>query len=234
MRYTNWGTVLLKASLPTFTYLAGAGLKLFPKTDLQTFVLVTFAIFLVATLTEYRTLIIPTERWDNVVPFVADRLTDRFFHFVRERAGIEPRMNVMVPVRSACFIWLRRNFHVWWARGMDNQPDVGIKIRSGEGVVSECFKRKESVIADSKSLKLGHALCVSQQKLVKDLDVVVSVPIYEARIGAKNQSGRIIGVLNLDSKTPGAFKMLSNDPALLLQIKRDMEKIASVFGKIIV
>jgi hypothetical protein len=63
----------------------------------------------------------------------------------------------------------------------------------------------------------------------RDLQVVMSFPVYEPATKGL-QSGRILGVLNLDSKSPNAYDLLTN-PANIDQVKQAMQTTAEIAAR---
>jgi hypothetical protein len=113
---------------------------------------------------------------------------------------------------------------------MDNQPDVNITFPVGQGVVGECFRQKVMIFAPPEALGEGYRFPRKLRSLTRDLQAVISYPIYEPRTRGR-QSGRLIGVLTLDSKTPNAYILLTNADYLPV-INKTMERIALVVGQI--
>lgn len=220
---------LLKSFVPVATYGTGVVLKLWPQVDLIYVVLMGGGIFLISTLAEYLLNVKPSEHWENVAPFFAEQLTYEFFDFVGRNAKIIPRMNVMRRRRRARNLWIRPYYEFWWTKGMNDQPDLGISFPEGRGVVSECFKRKVPLLSSPQELDEKYKLPTCEQSFAGDLTVLLSVPIYDHSV-----PGDILGVLNLDSKTPGAFNVFMRDQRLLLEVTREMKKIAALFSRMIV
>ena len=70
----------------------------------------------------------------------------------------------------------------------------------------------------------------SRDGVTEELQAIISYPIYEPPRRGR-QSGRLIGVLTLDSKTPNAYTLLTSDPNGPLIAER-MERIAIVASQI--
>lgn len=224
-----WTLAFLRALVAVASYALGVGLSVFPQMALRLHLLLGAGVGILTLSIEYFTNIRPTRHWQEVAPFIVDEITAPFLDFLKEQQ-LTPRLNVMVPRRTWRGAWVRRYFTIWWARGMENQPDVNITFPVGQGATGECFRRKAPIYAPPVALGTGYHFPRSLLPLVKDIEAIICYPIYEPPRGGR-QSGRLIGVLTLDSKTPGAYSLLTSDKLRPIVHER-MEKIAIFVSRI--
>jgi hypothetical protein len=226
----TWLLAVIRAILATASYVLGASLQIVPGMALRLYLALGLLVAAVTLIIEYFTNVRPTRHWREVAPVMVDEITTSFVEFLRDAVGVAPRLHVMVPRRTWRWCGVRRYFVIWWSRGMDNQPDVNITFPMGQGVVGECFRQKVMIFAPPEALGEGYRFPRKLRSLTRDLQAVISYPIYEPRTRG-HQSGRLIGVLTLDSKTPNAYTLLTNADCLPV-INKTMERIALVVGQL--
>src|SRR5437667_2037055 len=134
--------------------------------------------------------------------------------------GLTVRMNLMVPFRPWAWLWTRRFFRIVWSEGMENQPDADITFPVSQGVPGECFRTKRPVLATRPELD-AQRFPRKWRAAVQDIDEVCSYPVYEPAKGDRPQRGRLLAVLNLDTKTP-------RDPTALRLIDPTIRTVSAV------
>ncbi len=114
---------------------------------------------------------------------------------------------------------------------MDNQPDVNIVFPINQGIQGECLLRKRPIYAPA--VKAGTGFRFPKRLLPQaiDIEAFISYPIYEPPRAGQRQSGKLIGVFTLDSKTPNAYALLI-DVAIRATVHEKMEGIAILIGRI--
>ena len=114
---------------------------------------------------------------------------------------------------------------------MNNQPDVNIRFPISKGISGEVCRRKIPLLVDLESASQTDWK-FSIQEITKfnfeQLKAVYSFPIYE--IGRKNQqTGKVIGTVNLDARTPGSFaKMQSRRDTYTTNLEMFCEFVSKV------
>jgi hypothetical protein len=203
----TWLTVLVRTALAGGSYAVGAGLKLFPSAPLWVYAAIGLAVCILTFIEQFITVVRPTRNLYEVAPLTMDDfvqpLLDMFAKY-----NISARMNIMIPRRSWSPPW-RKHFKIHWHTGMDNQPDVNISFPIELGVAGECFRTKEPVIVNARGLS-SRALPLHIQPDISHLQFVASYPIYDPPSSKGLQSGKIIGVLNLDSSTRHAYNWVAS------------------------
>jgi hypothetical protein len=225
-----WLLAFIRAILATGSYVLGASLQIVPGMALRLYLGLGILVAGITFVVEYLTNIRPTRHWREVVPVIIDEITTSFVDFLRDTVGVHPRMHIMIPRRTWRWCWAHRYFVMWWSRGLENQPDVNITFPVGQGVVGECYRQKIPIYAPPEALGEGYRFPGHLRPLIRDLQAIICYPIYEPRQRGR-QSGKLIGVLTLDSKTPNAYTLLTSD-AHLPGINQRMERIAIVVGQI--
>jgi len=214
------------------SYGLGALLVVFsdPASKVKASVGVGFVVFFATLLIEYRTTVRPAVHVVRVRHVLLTQLSAKLLDSLRGR-GLAVRMSLMVPYWSVCHVWPRRFFKIVWSQGMENQPDVNLRFPIAQGVAGECFETKVAVFASRRDLE-GHRFPRKLQPAVRDLEAVCSYPVYEPPRGQNQQSGRIVGVLNLDSKTPGLFGV-GAQPQVTPGLDEKMRELAQLAGHLL-
>ena len=92
------------------------------------------------------------------------------------------------------------------------RPDVNISFRLKYGVTGACFRTRQPAYADATLLRSGELALPSRvAQQTPDLQAILSYPVYEPAPKGRPQSGKLVGVLNLDSVTKGAYNLLVGD-----------------------
>jgi hypothetical protein len=108
---------------------------------------------------------------------------------------------------------------------MENQPDSNISFPASCGVSGQCFDDGNLRLMESSGID-KYPLPKRIAKKVKGLKLqaVFCVAVYEPAKG-KKQSGKRIGVLNLDSRDPRAYAVINGKRN---EINKQMELLAGV------
>jgi hypothetical protein len=177
---------------------------------------------------EYFTEVRPAKRIEELAPITLDGLVDPLISQLKDNSVVV-RVNLMMACRTWRWCWTRRYFCMKWYRGMENQPDVNIIFPVGKGISGQCFQTKRPVYANPAALA-QYPLPKRISLLTQHLQAVLSFPVFEPPGKRGIQSGRLLGVLNLDSQTPNAYDLLTSQ-AVLDQINQIMQTTASIAGR---
>lgn len=187
--------------------------------------------FLCTAFLEYRTLLRPSKRLAAAMPSIMTALSKNLRDTLKSACPI--RMNLMMLYRPVRWVGLRRFLCIAWSEGMDDDPDAGIELPAGCGVVGECLRTKRSVAADEKQLAaLLETIPRRRREAVSDLTAVFCFPVFEPPMGGGVQSGRLVGVLTVDSRAPGGFAKLAQ-AAVMDEAAPKMKELAKVAGWLI-
>jgi hypothetical protein len=225
-----WPAAFIRTALSSSSYALGAALRLFPALALSLYAAIGGAVALITFTVEYYGNIKPAQEFEEVAPVLMDACSLPFMDFVKG-TGINARLNVMLPVRTWRWFGLRRYFAIRWSAGMENQPDVNIKFPISYGVAGECLRRKRTILANSDALASPkYALPKRIRHHADQTQVIWSQPIYEP-IRRGRQSGKLIGVLNLDSTSRHAYNLFVAQ-RMSTRINEQMGKIAVIASHI--
>lgn len=146
-----------------------------------------------------------------------------------KRLGISPRMNLMLVTRP-WYLFGAKRIKVVWGVGMESFPDVRFSCKHDQGVAGHALKTQLPVLADCEiSDRTNFRFPQRLLDQTKHVTAVWSWPIYETDSTGR-QTGRVIGVLNLDATAPGAFAKLSSRPQ---QFERYLKKFCEVASMIV-
>jgi hypothetical protein len=231
-----WRPVILKAILSSIS-IAVAGFVVrygnSQTTKLWIYALATVGLFLGYAYLEYTNFVRPAFHVSKIRGGVLKVLAGPLLTSVRQ---IEPtaRMNLMATSRPLRWLGLRQFFKILWFDGMENHPDVNVKIPIRHGVVGQCFKAGRPVIAGPQQIaehlgRMGRRLRESLQ----DPTTVLAYPVYEPPRSSGRQSGKRVGVLNLDASSAGSFEKLTAQN-VFDSINTKMQELARIAGLLIV
>jgi uncharacterized protein YggT (Ycf19 family) len=226
-----WLIALSKAAVVGGAYLVTVLVAWDPGQEMKWRLSVASSVVGLTVLIEYFTSIRPAKHWEEVHPVILSQLAAPFLEFLRNECKIVPRINILVPSRTYHFLWIYRGyFTVWWSAGMDNQPDVNISFPVWHGVSGECYRAKIPIYAPLKAVENEYKFPKRLRPLTSGIQAIISYPIYESPRKGK-QSGKLIGVINLDSKTPNTYNILTEDKARAVVDER-MQGLAMLIGQI--
>ena len=131
-----------------------------------------------------------SEIYEEIIPQIESLIADE-----KNKTGV--LANVSAALREAFgerFFWV--GFYLVEGDDLLLGPFQGsiacYRIKRGRGVCGTCWERGTTLIVDDVDQFPGHIACSSLSRSE------IVVPLH-------NSSGSIIGVLDIDSKTPGAF-----------------------------
>lgn len=220
----DWGSALVKSFLTTAAYVLGAVLA---TSAAALSVSLGALVFIVTLASEAATSITPARKLDEAAPLIMDQFAASLIELLKNQR-LKPRMNVLIPRRTWRWLWMRRYFFVDWSDGMENHPDVNIHFPIGAGVAGECFRTKRPVYADMNQIGANYRLPRHAARHTAHLQVIFSYPIYEPKKRG-HQSGKLLGVLNLDSDVRHAYTVLMSR-RMLGTVDDEMKKIAIMAG----
>lgn len=187
-------------------------------------------VFLVLVTDEYYTNVRPAKRIEELAPITLDGLAEPLLEQL-EAGGIIARLNLMIPGRSWKWLGLLRYFKIRWSKGMRNQPDVNLSFRLRYGVTGACFRSGKPVYANPTEIRSSqYALPKSVRRHAPDLQAIFAYPVYEPPARGGTQSGKLLGVLNLDSATVGAYNTLMA-ANVRSQVDQAIERLADFAGR---
>lgn len=228
-----WFSVVLRSVLASFSLAAGgAAARLGDEARFAIYMAAAGTVFLGYLVLEYRAVIRPALHVSRVRNPVLRVLATQLLAHIQQQ-GVTPRMNLQVPFRPLRWLWCRRFFKILWFQGMENHPDVNLELPIRCGVVGECFRTKRPAVVGPQQLRnLLPNLPDKARSLVQDLQAVICFPVYEPPRRSGRQSGRLLGVLCLDSKTANAFAVLAAPPTFdVIQERMDeLSRIAALFA----
>ena len=161
---------------------------------------------------EYSSSVRPAKRIEELAPIALDGVAEPLLTQLKDNQVVA-RINLMTPTRTWKWLGMVRYFKMRWSKGMSNQPDVNISFRLNQGITGACFQNKKPQYADhDQILSSPFALPDNIRRHAPDLQVIFSYPVYEPARKGKPQSGKLLGVLNLDSNSVNAYNILMMTP----------------------
>jgi hypothetical protein len=225
-----WIGSLRRVAIPLVTFSLGVVVKLDPALTIRDEVIGGLIIAVLFAAEEYFTNIRPAAQLKDVGPIAMDTAAGPLIALMKAQS-VEVRMSVFKVVRPVSKLF-RRQFKMMWNINMTDHPDVNLSFPADLGVSGACLKRKTPLIADEtgiESLALPPAIlnALGDNKL----KAVAACPIYEAKRKGRTQSGKIIGVLNLDSYDPHAYAEFVNPASNITHKMKQLAGLAShIFG----
>lgn len=172
----------------------------------------------------------PDRRINELAPIALDGVAEPLLAQLTT-VGVVARINLMMPKRTWRWLRLRRYFKMRWSRGMDNQPDVNLSFRLKHGITGACFKTRQPVYSGPDDIRRPEfALPKRIAQHTPNLQVIFSYPVYEIARKGHPQSGKVIGVLNLDSTTLNAYNILM-EGTVFDAVHRTMQNIATIAAR---
>ena len=137
----------------------------------------------------------------------------------------------MVPGRRWRWLGLRRYFTIGWSQGIEGRPDAGMILPLGQGITGRCFRTRRPLYYNrAQAAQTTCRLPRRLRLLTADLQAIVAFPIFEPRRGGR-ESGRVRGVLTLDSTAPHAGTVLTSEDIQPL-VETGMGVIAAYVGRL--
>jgi hypothetical protein len=170
------------------------------------------AIFLFTALGAYYTYVSPARELKAFVIAVLEAQAQHIVDFAKSQ-GIDIRLNIAVvsfyPLQWA---YPPKRFKIVWDCGMKYAPDAFTTFPVSKGVAGEAYRRRRDrlvnmEIAENQKLeKWGFSK--KEASCFPKFTAVWSLPVF--RLGAGDRpTGKICGMLNLDSTSTGAFAVLT-------------------------
>jgi len=148
-----------------------------------------------------------------------------------KKHDIELRINVMLLERAIVTrqeptrknpqgrktrFFTKRFESAWTSENMKYDGDRDLRLTVNQGVCGEAARTKEVKAADlTVENPASYNLSGSQLEKTKDLRFVISCPIFEVDFDTFRPTKRVIGVVNLDSKSIGSEKILGSGSLML-------------------
>ncbi len=221
---------LLPATGPVVTSLSKMALPSHPLIQASWPYLVYLLPLFLAGCVAYYSVITPMRKMEPVAKEFLDRMGENILR-LGERYRISPRVNILLVFRKSGWLFMRKYFHIVWGLGMENQPDVKASFRTSKGVAGEVLKTGRPRLVD---MELSHhedwGFTEHEAKRFQPLTAIYSWPIYEVDDQGE-QTGRIVGCVNLDALAQGACSTIEKNQArfdkLLLEFAEFASKIVS-------
>lgn len=173
------------------------------------------AIFLLTILGAYYTYINPVRELNSFVIAVLDAQAQHLVDAANAR-NMDIRLNIAIV--SACVLqwaWPLRRFRIVWDCGMKYASDAFVTFSVSKGVAGEAYRsRRDKLvnmeISGNDDLKKW-GFSKKETSVFPKFTAVWSLPVF--RLGPGDRpTGKICGMLNLDSTTAGAFSILTAYP----------------------
>jgi len=216
-------SALRKVLITTATFVVVAAAKLFPTLSIQAYVTLGALVFVLVCIEELFTSIRPAARLAAAAPAAMDGMSAPILKILQNK-NIAGRMSLFRAVRRARWLWLRRYFKVLWTSNMEDQVDSNISFPVTCGVSGLCFGDGNPRLANAAGIAQQPPLPRKIVERVKGLNLqaVFCVAVFEPPKG-KPQSGKRIGVINLDSRDPKAYAEIE---AKRDEINEQMKRLA--------
>lgn len=145
-----------------------------------------------------------------------------------KKLQVRPRMNIML-VRRAWYRPMQKRLVVGWGSEMNSHPDVRFSCRADQGVAGEALRRGVPVLMSCEGVSRDTFRFTQRQAdQTAHVTAVWSWPIYELD-GKSNQTGNVVGVLNLDTLAVGAAtKLTTSYEAFDTMLKRLAEVVSTI------
>lgn len=139
--------------------------------------------------------------------------------------GVQARLNYLAIFRPVKYIFFSRYFRVAWGIGMRYQPDNTMRFHVSKGVAGKAVRTRRSIFVNQELPENRNYGGFSDEELgtFPPLTAIWSFPVFELdRSG--NATGTILGTINLDSETHGAWEVFmgNQEYGRLLEEFRDL------------
>jgi hypothetical protein len=199
-----WISSLRKVLIATATFAVGAAAKLFPTLTIEAYVGLGALIFVLVGIEEFFTSIRPAARLASAAPAAMDGMSAPILKILLDK-NIPARMSLFTTVRSVRSLWFRRYFKVRWTSNMEDQVDSNISFPVACGVSGQCFGDGKPRLVNSTGIaQFPLPPKIADKVKGLNLEAVFCVAVFE-REKRKLQSGKRIGVINLDSLDTRAY-----------------------------
>lgn len=174
----------------------------------------------------------------NILDAHAKALCDKY-----RAQGIELRANVMLPKRKwVCLLEpLEKDdsrskvrfcqvclFPYWVSPNMNHASDRDLVFTINQGGCGRAYREAQPFGVDA-SITNGGTYNMNQDQIGKTAGVqfVVSFPIRQLDLDSRRLTGKIIGVLNVDSRTHGSARLI-NDSASFQELTEQVENFSEL------
>ncbi|HWF66864.1 MAG TPA: hypothetical protein VN670_06150 [Acidobacteriaceae bacterium] len=170
------------------------------------------AIFVLTVLGAYYTFISPVRELNAFVIAVLDTHAQHLVEFAKAQ-GIDIRLNIaIVSVYPFQWAWPLKCVKIVWDYGMKYAPDASTTFAVSKGVAGEAYRSRRDKLVNmeiSRNQDLTRwGFSKKEASVFPNFTAVWSLPVF--RLGPNERpSGKICGMLNLDSTSAGAFGVLT-------------------------
>jgi hypothetical protein len=213
------------------SYVVAMALRDVPEADaVAVYGVAGIVVFSALVVDEYYASVRPAKRIEELAPIALDGVAEPLLAQLKANA-VMARINLMIPRRTWRWLGLVRYFKMRWSKGMTNQPDVNLSFRLNQGITGACFQTGKPMYADrDQILNSSFALPDKLRRHAPDLQAIFSYPVYEPARKGKPQSGKLLGVLNLDSTSINAYTILMVTP-VFDEVHANMQNIAMLAAR---
>ena len=224
----RWLVFFLTAILPALSLIWGLNLKLDSESvwNART-IAILVAVLLVSLGLSYLNVLKPVRDVESGVKALLEIVGGKIIA-MGEQDGIEPRLNILLCRRPARWFFFRRYLWVAWSLKMRGHPDVAISFPISKGVAGEAFRTKRPKLVNLEETGVQvWGITPKEAGAFPELTAIYSVPIFE--IDKQNeQTGRVIGTVNLDSRAQKAFRKIARNQ----EYKRGLEEFSELASKL--
>ena len=189
------------------------------------------AIVVFTILGAYYTFISPIRELNAFVIAVLDAQAEHIVEFVKSH-NIDIRLNIaLVSIYPFQLAYPFKRFKIVWDCGMKYAADATTTFPVSKGVAGEAYRRRRDrlvnmEIAENQNLeKWGFSK--KEASLFPKFTAIWSLPVF--RLGPNDRpTGKICGMLNLDSISAGAFNVLASQR----EIQKLLEELRELLCKL--
>ena len=145
----------------------------------------------------------------------------------KDAEDIHLRVNVMLPSLALWWGWkswpcIGAGLRVAFAsRSMQHHSDADLQLRQGCGLAGKAYIEQEARYVDlTKSDAKRFSLTDEEVKRTEELKFVVSFPIRALDSATNELTARVVGVLNIDSRSEGAERLVQRETSRNALIRR--------------
>jgi hypothetical protein len=193
-------------------------------------VVLLFGVFALSAASAYYVHIKPVRDLESAVVVLLDCVGQRIID-AADSDRIEARLNYLAIFRPARWLFCRRFFRIAWGLGMKYEPDNTVQFHVSKGVAGRALQDRKKTLVNlelPQNRNFG-GFSDKEKATFPLLTAIWSVPIFELdRSG--NATGKILGTINLDSETLGAWHVFSGNEeyeGLLEELQDLVSKVAS-------
>ena len=185
------------------------------------------------------------EKWAKNKWFILNKEAEKL-HREYKKGGVEINMNIMVPVFKMMYriepsakdksktkiSFADKVFKDVWS--YPNQVNKLFKITVNQGICGKTYRQAVGILTIDfvTNNASNFNLTKKQEELTKDLIFIASCPITALEEGSEEQVKKIIGIVNIESSTKGAEKVLQN-PALKDELTSQLLSFSEICSKLL-